>query len=157
MVLASLYPLRDALADIVVVTQPSDTPIHHLLLTEGIPFTVCHNAHQGMGASLAWGVKTTLNYESYVVALADMPFIHSCSVKKIVRALMNGASIAAPTFLGQRGHPVGFSCRMASQLLSLNDDYGAREIIHRYRHLLRSVPVSDGGVVRDVDVPEDLR
>ncbi|MDD3355260.1 NTP transferase domain-containing protein, partial [Zoogloea sp.] len=64
--------------------------------------------------------------------------------------------LVAPVHEGKRGHPVGFAARWRSDLLASTGDQGARELLTRHGALLQGVPVSDPGVVRDIDVPADL-
>jgi molybdenum cofactor cytidylyltransferase len=69
-------------------------------------------------------------------------------------ALERGADIAAPVYQGRRGNPVGFSRRHLTQLLGLDGDQGARNLL--MRHPVTEVPVDDAGVIRDIDELSDL-
>ena len=64
--------------------------------------------------------------------------------------------IAAPSYRGQRGHPVGFSRRHRDALASLIGDAGARSLIERNLDRMTWIDVDDAGVVRDVDTPSDV-
>ena len=55
---------------------------------------------------------------------------------------------------GRRGHPVGFSAELFSDLVQLTGDEGARRLIARYPS--RGVEVADPGVLIDVDTKADL-
>jgi molybdenum cofactor cytidylyltransferase len=61
-----------------------------------------------------------------------------------------------PAFQGERGHPVGFGRRFAAQLLALDGDAGARDIISAHKNELTLVECGDPGVLQDVDRREDL-
>ncbi len=90
----------------------------------------------------------------WVIALADMPFVQAESIAAIVQALNNGAGIAVPTYQGRRGNPVGFSRQYLPQLLALTGDQGARSLFKIFP--VTEVAVNDAGILRDIDVPDDL-
>lgn len=54
-----------------------------------------------------------------------------------------------------RGHPVGFSQVYINELLALNGDIGARNIIKNNQEQLELVLTDDEGVIRDIDYPDD--
>src|SRR5581483_1569221 len=93
--------------------------------------------------------------EGWIVALADMPRIQSSTIEAVARALDGGASLVAPFYAGQRGHPVGFGAGHREALLSLDGDSGARALLKSER--VMRLDVDDAGILRDVDTPEDLR
>ncbi|GAB7539203.1 hypothetical protein BGC_54270 [Burkholderia sp. 3C] len=64
------------------------------------------------------------------------------------------ATIAAPWFDGQRGHPVGFAAVHRDALAALDGDAGARALL--VAHEVARVEVDDPGVLRDVDTRDDL-
>jgi molybdenum cofactor cytidylyltransferase len=49
-----------------------------------------------------------------------------------------------------------FGARYFSALRMLEGDTGAREILKQHAALVREVPVTDSGVLLDVDTPQDL-
>ena len=117
---------------------------------------VCDNASEGMGASLACGVRAAGRADGYLVALADMPFVRPSSIAAVRDALAGGAALAAPYFRSRRGHPVGISGAFFEELVALRGDEGARQLLAREGARLQKLPVGDAGVIRDIDTPEDL-
>ncbi|MGE5712793.1 MAG: nucleotidyltransferase family protein, partial [Betaproteobacteria bacterium] len=91
--------------------------------------------------------------DGWVIALADMPAIQPDTLRRVVDALKAGAATVAPTYRGRRGHPVGFSAAMRSELLASAGDIGARSVLAR--HPPQLIEVDDPGVLYDVDTPED--
>jgi molybdenum cofactor cytidylyltransferase len=142
--------------DVVAVVRPGDFPLADLLEQEGCHVTVCQHAARGMGASLAHGVALRRGAEGWVIALADMPLIKSATIAAVARELEAGRDLVAPAFRGERGHPVGFGRRFAAQLLALDGDAGARDIISAHKHELTPVECDDPGILQDVDRREDL-
>ena len=64
--------------------------------------------------------------------------------------------MVAPIYNKQRGHPVGFNQCYKNELLALNKDTGARQVIKNHLSQLELVPVNDAGVVMDVDHASDV-
>ena len=91
------------------------------------------------------------------MALGDMPFIQPGTICRVADSLAHGAAIAFPVSNGRRGHPVGFSRRFAVELMSLAGDTGAQSIVAPNKHVWVPVDVNDEGILRDIDVPGDLR
>ena len=153
---AACRQLVAALVDTVAVVRPTDAMLAALLRNAGARVIPCANANDGMGASLACGVRATSDADGWVVALADMPWIRSTTIKAISDALAHGADIVAPSYRGTRGHPVGFSKRHYAQLIALRGDEGARAIVAANRAALELISTDDAAVIRDVDTPAQL-
>lgn len=157
MALAALRPLRAVLDEVIAVIRPQDEWLAARFVAAGARLALAPDWHHGMGASLARGIAM-LDHgtEACVVALADMPFIRSATVDRVVARLRTGASLVAPAYRGSRGHPVGFAAEWFSSLNRLHDDRGARDLLAVHRDRLQLVDVDDPGVLLDVDHPEDL-
>jgi molybdenum cofactor cytidylyltransferase len=158
MAVAALRGLLPVVHRVFAVVRPGCGRLAGLLMKEGALVTVFPGADRGMGASLAWGVGVLPEHtEGILVALADMPYVLPDSYRQVACALHGGALVAAPSYHGERGHPVGFSMRLRTELEALTGDEGARRLITRHRQALVRVDVDDPGVLRDIDRPADLR
>src|ERR1700704_3548344 len=133
--LAAARHFIDAMPESVAVIRPRAQKLGKLLRDAGCNTVVCKNAAEGMGTSLAAGVRAAADAHGWVVALADMPFLHPETIPVIAKALPDAAAIAAPTYRGERGHPVGFARRYFDELVSLHGDHGARELLKRHSSL----------------------
>lgn len=153
---ATCKRLLRVIPDVVAVVRPNDTALATALEGAGARIVVAERADAGMGASLAAGVAASAQAEGYVVALADMPWIETETISRIVGSLAAGASLVAPVYRGVRGHPVGFAASHRAGLLALHDDEGARGVLAANRDALTLIDVEDAGVLRDVDSPADL-
>jgi molybdenum cofactor cytidylyltransferase len=154
--LAAARHLIGALPDSIAVLRPRAQKLGKLLRDAGCNTVVCKNASEGMGTSLAAGVRATTDADGWIVALADMPFIRPETIRIVTKALQEGAAIAAPSFHGGRGHPVGFARRFYEELSSLRGEDGARQFLKRHPEWVKLLEVDDPGVVRDIDEPSDL-
>jgi len=65
--------------------------------------------------------------------------------------------VVIPTFEGRRGHPVRFPAMLAEDLLALQGDRGAREVIDRHAANCLPLETGDRGVLADIDTPADLQ
>jgi len=154
--LAAAKHLLDALPESIAVVRPRAQKLGKLLRDAGCNTVVCKNAGEGMGTSLAAGIRAAPEADGWVVALADMPFLRPETIRVIAKAISDGAAIAAPAYRGERGHPVGFARRFFEELSALHGDYGARELLAQHRDLIKLYEVDDAGVLRDIDKPSDL-
>lgn len=141
---------------VLAVIRPDAKELAELFAHEGCKLTVCERAAEGMGASLACGVRVAGPADGYVVALGDMPFIRASSIEAVRDALAGGAALAAPYFRARRGHPVGIAGRFRAELEGLRGDEGAKQLLAAHADWLVKIPVGDPGVIRDIDAPGDL-
>jgi molybdenum cofactor cytidylyltransferase len=148
--------LKNQIQRVVAVVRPQSDDLAGLLQAEGCEVVVCPNADEGMGISLAFAVRAAGPAEAYLIALADMPFVRPTSIGALRDALAGGAQIAVPYFRTRRGHPVGISGAFRGELEALGGDEGARRLLAAHETELVKVPVGDPGVIRDIDLPEDL-
>ncbi|HEY5367112.1 MAG TPA: nucleotidyltransferase family protein [Casimicrobiaceae bacterium] len=148
--------LVDALPDSIAVVRVGDVTLNALLRGAGARVIECADAASGMGRSLACAIAATRDADGWVVALADMPWVSVATIRTIAGALQDGAVLAAPSFNGVRGNPVGFSSACAEALMRLEGDRGARDLVAAAGAQLQIVAVDDAGVLRDVDVAADL-
>jgi molybdenum cofactor cytidylyltransferase len=147
--------LLKMLPDTLAVVSAQAESLTSILTLAGCDMTVCASAHDGLASSLVHALQQAPGgIAGWVIALADMPFVQAESIAAIVRALDEGGGIVVPTYQGKRGNPVGFSCHYLPQLLALSGDQGARDLLKIYP--VTEVAVDDVGILRDIDVPQDL-
>jgi molybdenum cofactor cytidylyltransferase len=91
------------------------------------------------------------------VALADMPRIRPETIARVAQVLMAGADIVAPSYQGDRGHPVAFGRKFLQELQLLTGDSGARAIVQRNQAMVKLVDGDDPGVLLDIDRRTDLQ
>ncbi|MGB9094716.1 MAG: nucleotidyltransferase family protein [Gallionella sp.] len=160
----SLLPWLDKFARISVVVRPGAetfcSAIETALGERGaaqIDWVECHDAAQGMASSLVCGVSANHAAAGWLIGLADMPAVPAAAIAGVRDALFDGASLAAPSHAGRRGHPVGFASRYYGQLLELQGDNGARRLLERDRASVTEIAVDDPGILADIDSPGDLQ
>ncbi|MFC3110544.1 NTP transferase domain-containing protein [Undibacterium arcticum] len=155
---ASASHLLAAVPTVVAVLRPGADQLAAILQSQGCVVTTCPNPGDGMAMSLAHGLRHALAHtpdaKGCLIALADMPYLRPATLQALLAALEAGADIAAPVHHGQRGNPVGFSCRHLPRLLQLQGDQGARSLLKACA--VTEVEVDDPGILHDIDTPADL-
>lgn len=160
MLLATLEHINASGLPVFVVLRPGDVQWEQELDQRGIEWGTCPDAALGMGHSLAFGVHATQHWQHWLIALADMPFVQPQTYRAIANALEQHAIVRPvvhePT-TGQHfhGHPVGFQQRFACELMQCRGDTGARDLLQRYAADVHALEVTDDGILRDIDRPED--
>lgn len=107
----------------------------------------------GMGYSIGVGVGARPDAAGWLILPGDMPRVQPSTLQAVARQLEHHA-VAYAQYKGRRGHPVGFSPELYSELIALGGDEGARRLVARYPAF--GVEVDDPGVLVDVDTRADL-
>ena len=107
----------------------------------------------GMGYSIAAGVNARPHAAGWLVLPGDMPLVKPASLVAVAAGLAQHAVVYAQ-HLGRRGHPVGFSAELFSELVQLTGDDGARRVAARYPSV--GLELADPGVLLDIDTEADL-
>ncbi len=153
LVLTTAQNIFQALPQVVAVVRDAEGPVTRTLQDAGLQTVLAPDADQGMGHSLAAGVRASLDAPGWIVCLADMPFIQVDTIRQLARAMRTPQALVAPTYRGQRGHPVGFGAAHGPALARLSGDEGARALLRQHRAALQLIEVDDAGVLADIDLP----
>ncbi len=106
-----------------------------------------------MGYSIGAGVSARPEAGGWLILPGDMPQVQPLTLQAVARQLAHDA-VAYAQYKGRRGHPVGFSPELYSELIGLRGDEGARRLVARYPAV--GVEVDDPGVLVDLDTLADL-
>jgi len=113
---------------------------------------------KGLGDSISFAIKhieKEIRPNAVLLALADMPSIKP-ETYTAIRKHLESFSIVAPTYMGNRGHPVGFGCLYFDHLKACKGDKGARMILNRECKTdeFAEIHVEDAGILLDIDTPD---
>ncbi|TFG53908.1 MAG: 4-diphosphocytidyl-2C-methyl-D-erythritol kinase [Gemmatimonadales bacterium] len=150
---------RSRVQPIVVVTGHDATAVEAALA--GLPIRVVHNPDhaRGLSTSLRVGLQALeTDRDGVLVMLGDMPWVASSTIEALLDAFeANGeGSICVPTYDRKRGNPVLWPARYFDEMKALAGDVGARHLLAQYDDEVCEVEVDDAGVLRDVDITDDL-
>lgn len=152
-----VHTLRHAIATgwpvVVVATAALAADAAPWVATRQIVTLSPREADRGMGHTIAAGVAAHADAAGWLVLPGDMPLVRPASMVAVGDALGDHA-IAYAQHRGRRGHPVGFSSELYSELVDLTGDEGARRLLARYPAF--GVELDDPGVLLDVDTEDDL-
>lgn len=152
--------LIDALPESIAVVREHNQAFTDSLLALGYRVVTCKPVHELMADSLKLGIESARaafpHLSGLVVALADMPFIQGETIRQVAAGLAR-ADIVQPVMQGQPGHPVGFSSRLIAELMTIEGDQGAREILRAHQADILRLECQDPGILKDIDTPADLR
>ena len=124
----------------------------------GLPYHVvdADASRPGMGDSIAAGVRATAGASGWLILPADLPLISPGSLRAI--AFAAPCAVTVPVYRGQRGHPVRFGLECAPDLLNLQGNQGAAQLIRSLEatNSIAIIDVDDAGCVADIDTLDDL-
>jgi molybdenum cofactor cytidylyltransferase len=127
----------------------------------GLPVKLVHNPDfaDGLGTSVRAGIAAVpASADGAVICLGDMPQVDAELINRLIAAFApeQGALAVIPTLSGKRGNPVLWSRRFFPDLMALEGDIGARNLIGRYGEAVIEVPVTGKAALTDIDTQEAL-
>lgn len=150
--------LEGGVAGVVLVVAPGHG-LHTvpLLHDPRVHIVVNPDPERGMFSSILTGLSAVDPAHPVLVLPADMPFVRASTVKEAILAHdQNGDSVVV-VFEGKRGHPLIVAAEEWRPLIEQSPQANLKAALLDLRIVLREVSVDDVGVLRDVDVREDLR
>ena len=126
------------------------------------PIKIFYNKNwkNGMGSSIAFGIKEILkkskNYQGFLISLCDMPLIEANYFKKLIQNfnINKNKIIVSKSKLGVIGVPAIFPKTLENELMKLNEDVGAKEIINKYKVSVNEILCDD---LDDIDTLESYK
>lgn len=140
---------------LVCVVKPNNRLLMEHVQTFTSSIAPCKNADSGMAESIKCGLQHSLDSDAWIIILADMPFVSRNTYRQISEAL-HQHQLVAPYYQGKRGNPVGFGREYLDELLQLNGDRGARDLLTTRRTDIFQLHSNDAGILRDIDSRDDL-
>jgi CTP:molybdopterin cytidylyltransferase MocA len=133
-------------APIVVILGASEERIRSECKLPDVSLLSNPDWQQGMGRSISFGVGESGNVPGVLVMTCDMPAVTA----EHLRALAASGTMSASSYAGRKGVPAYFPREMFPELLKLQGDAGARELLRS----ANAIKLTGGEL--DVDTPEDL-
>jgi len=112
---------------------------------------------KGLSTSLKAGIAAVpAKCEAALVLLGDMPCIEASHLDRLIEAFAPGA-IVVPMHEGRQGNPVLWPRSCFPEILQLEGDAGAKQLIAAHADGVREVEMGAAGIFADVDTPEELQ
>jgi molybdenum cofactor cytidylyltransferase len=146
-------------AEVIVVTGYEGDLVREALSGFDVRFVDNPNYPEGLSTSLKAGIgAVSENHNGAVVLLGDMPMVKSATVNALIERFhsKDDKTICRPTFDGMPGNPILWPRDFFSDILGIQGDIGAKQLIERYSEQVSTVDVNDDGIHFDIDKPEDL-
>jgi xanthine dehydrogenase accessory factor len=124
-----------------------------------VEFVENSDFEKGLSSSIKTGLKALPSHlDGAVICLGDMPLVSARLLNTLLDRFHQqaGRSICVPTYKGKRGNPVLWPAALFSEMLSIEGDVGARDLIDHHPDLLQEVSQPDGAVLFDIDTHEDV-
>jgi molybdenum cofactor cytidylyltransferase len=114
----------------------------------------------GMGTSIRAGIQALLELEpglqAAIVLICDQPLISVSLIHRLIATYHSTSwSIIASAYSQVLGVPALFSDRHFSELLALNPNAGAKQLIQRHLDQVYPVPFPEGAI--DLDTPQEYQ
>lgn len=117
------------------------------------------SSERGMSSSLQLGIRYIQERDAAaaIILLADQPGFEPSMVNTLISEFREtDAAIVQAKYSGHPSHPVLFARSMFAELLAIEGDKGARDVLKRHAadiHWMESA----GQLPMDIDTPEDYR
>ena len=125
---------------------------------ERLQVVINHRYFEGQSRSLQAGLlKIRQTFPSVMFLLGDQPLLDSNTIDHMLdRFRYSGKDICVPVCKGKRGNPTIFNRVLYDQLLAIEGDIGARNIIRANPERVLYLEMNDPLCFFDIDSPKDL-
>jgi molybdenum cofactor cytidylyltransferase len=146
-----------ALCGRVTVVARHAEQFRHTLADLPVTVVVNDDADEGIASSIRCAVSACSDRPALMIALGDEPRVDRTLIATVMDMWAStGAPVVMPRYGTVPGHPVLFDRSVFADLLTLDGDNGARDVVRRLGSAVRYVD-SDRPPPIDVDRAEDLR
>ena len=100
---------------VIAVVRPEQRDLAQALLQSGAEVRSFDQAHRGMGATLAFAVRSAPTSEGWLIALADMPLIKASTIRKTLTGAAGSDLFIIPVTGGSAVIPSGSIARITQR------------------------------------------
>lgn len=139
-------------------SEPGAAQSASIALTSGAEVLVAPQLTPDMRTTVELGLATLQPTPPDLVVLspADAPGLSSSSVRLLLEAsALRPGRIIIPIVQGRRGHPLLLPWPFARQIPELPPNVGVNALLHHHQTEIDEIPLSDPGLLEDLDTPED--
>ncbi len=149
--------LDGGIDDVVVILPPGAAWQNTIRLLEDkrVGTEVNPDPSRGMFSSIQVGLQA-LSEAPIAVLPGDMPFVRGETVRELIDVAVRTHAIVSPCYNGRRGHPVMLPLDLREAILAAPATATLNDVLRPHAARFVNIDVTDRGVLRDVDVVEDL-
>ncbi|MDQ2899126.1 MAG: nucleotidyltransferase family protein [Acidobacteriota bacterium] len=137
---------------IVVLGHQPDVVLAGIRRAKEARFVVNPRYALGQLTSMQRGLRETPpDTPGVLFTLVDHPNVSATTLRELLAD--SHALLAIPVYGGRKGHPIFFRAELIPEFLALPPEGQAREVVRRYLDKTAYVPVSDPGILDDIDDP----
>ncbi len=142
---------------IIVVVGAQEREIRAALDPDEAEIAVNPHPQRGAFSSLQVGLRALPeDVSGFFHAPVDHPAVRAETLQEMMRIWGGDADKAVrPRYEGRGGHPVLFGGKWIAEILDLPAESNLREMMRRQSSRIIELPVSDAGILINVDTPED--
>jgi len=143
----------------VVVTGNRNSEVRSALSGLNVQFIDNPDFSKGLSESLKRGLSVVPDgTDGALILLGDMPDVSSAMIDKLVAAFdpVEDRAICVATRHGKRGNPVLWARRFFPEMMAIEGDIGAKQLMAANGDLVCEVEADDDGPLIDIDTPEAL-
>jgi len=107
------------------------------------------NFDNGMASSIKVGLDhLSRNTEVFFICLGDMPEVKPNIYNKLVEN-KNNNKIVVPIYNNMQGNPVLFPMSMKKEIMQLDGDVGAKEVLNKNHDKILNLKINDEGIIKN--------
>ncbi|PPR15226.1 MAG: Nicotine blue oxidoreductase [Alphaproteobacteria bacterium MarineAlpha9_Bin3] len=151
--------LESMINNTVVVLGHDSENLLKLLNNKNITTIINKEYKNGQSSSLQAGISALPeDCDAAIILLADMPDITPSIINQLIVNYnpSENKSIIIPTYKNKRGNPVLIDREFFPDILLINGDKGAKDIIKANKKYIKEIPQKESFVLKDIDTKEDL-
>ena len=137
-----------------VVLHEGDQSILDHCIDDGAEAGVCPDAARGIGDSIAFGVHANQDWDGWIIARADMPWVTPEVYQALNKQLADNDCARLADHFGHTGFPTAFRLEHAFSLMNLSGHVTEEKLLKG--HDCSVVTVDDPIILRDINIPSDI-
>ncbi|MGF7048466.1 molybdenum cofactor cytidylyltransferase [Paenibacillus sp. DS2015] len=143
----------------VAIVSGKDSVFKHEHVQDlGVEWIENNESQLGLSSSIRAGVAHLIQHQrpqAILIILGDQPDMDSRTIVQVVEHYQaKGGSIVQVKYTDRPGHPVLFDEALFPELLQLEGDYGAKNVLRAYQESIQWVAVQSD-MPEDIDTPEE--
>tara|TARA_R110002049_G_scaffold263116_1_gene439247 strand:+ start:1398 stop:1991 length:594 start_codon:yes stop_codon:yes gene_type:complete len=142
--------------NIICVLGANASLIEPLISNLGIEIIINPNFFKGLGTSIAAGITNLKdrNIDGVIILLGDQPFVSSNYINSLITSFSEEPEyIIASRYNRKNGVPAIFPKKHFNQLLLLNQDKGAQDILNNSVNKVKTLSATPN--LKDINTPAD--